>query len=106
VTHHTPKSGTDWHPKVTPSSPLDPKYFYGCKTVMELSEHYRKGKQRGFSVQDMVAAVVESNDGFCDYPIPSADWPKVQLAILMLGIDEFGWQTLKARKMFQTNRGN
>jgi len=78
------KEGIDWVPKVTPDSPVDPKYFFGCKTVKELSSYYWNKKHKRFAIGDMVATVVGANDGFCDYPLCSSwvSWPQVSLVVV------------------------
>ncbi len=106
MTTRAPKTGDEWFPKATPDSALDPDKWFGCKNVLELSRYYRVKKERGFSVRDMVAAVVNSNDGFCDRPIMDYEWPRVQLAILLLAINEEDLKFLEASGMFLPNRGH
>ena len=103
---HAGKEGIDWVPSVTPESPVEPVYFFGCKTVKELSEYYRRVKKKRFAISDMVAAVACSNVGFSDYPILGDDWPKVQLAIALLGVDEAEMNRINSMGVFTVNCGH
>lgn len=103
---HVSQAGTDWIPKVIPTTAINPDYFFGCKTVQELSEYYQTKQGRGFCASDLIASIVNANDGFSKFPIPIEDWPKVQLALALLGVDPMDRRALEQRGLFMKNRGH